>query len=88
MAIKIITTTETGEGFLSPTDIDNGKYIGSIFLEQTNCLGEIIGFVYHDVERDFWVMETLDAVSEEFDTFLDLYEEEIAEWNYVAFVKD
>lgn len=69
-----VSAVETGSNFISPQEIDELKYLGSIFVVDEDSPEEIIGFVYHDTDSDIWVMETIDFVSDNTDTFKELFD--------------
>jgi hypothetical protein len=87
MSVRVISQEMQGDGFISPQEVDNGKYIGSIFVVEMDEPDEVVGFVYHDVDDDYWIMETRDFISDKFESFTDLFENYLDE-EVELFVKE
>ena len=82
-----VSATTTGSKFISPEEIDELKYLGSIFVVDEETPEEIIGVVYHDTDSDIWVLETIDFVSDNTESFKDLFNH-YADENFKFLVKE
>lgn len=53
-------------------DVQKGEFYGILLI--LNEDNEVIGFVYHYEEKEIWVIETVDFLSNDFETFNDLWD--------------
>ena len=54
-------------------DVQKGEFYGILLI--LNEDNEVIGFVYHYEEKEVWVIETIDFLSTDFNSFND-------QWDY------
>lgn len=53
-------------------DVQKGEFYGILLI--LNEDNEVIGFVYHYEEKEVWVIETIDFLSTDFNSFNDLWD--------------
>lgn len=53
-------------------DVQKGEFYGILLI--LNEDNEVIGFVYHYEEKEVWVIETIDFLSDNFNSFNDLWD--------------
>lgn len=53
-------------------DVQKGEFYGILLI--LNEDNEVIGFVYHYEEKEVWVIETVDFLSDDFGTFNELWD--------------
>ena len=53
-------------------DVQKGEFYGILLI--LNEDNEVIGFVYHYEEKEIWVIETIDFLSDNFNSFNDLWD--------------
>ena len=53
-------------------DVQKGEFYGILLI--LNKDNEVIGFVYHYEEKEVWVIETIDFLSTDFNSFNDLWD--------------
>lgn len=53
-------------------DVQKGEFYGILLI--LNEDNEVIGFVYHYEEKEVWVIETVDFLSDDFNSFNDLWD--------------
>ena len=69
MIDKLVSKTEPG---IKPEDVQKGEFYGILLI--LNVDNDVAGYVYHYEENDTWVIETVDFLSDDFETFNDLWD--------------
>lgn len=53
-------------------DVQKGEFYGILLILDVD--NDVVGYVYHYEENEAWVIETVDFLSNDFETFNDLWD--------------